>query len=222
MRVSIIAVLALLTACQSAGKREPKPAPDVAVVVPWSAGTRFAASVTDDLPDDPEWRAVSVWWQEALGQTERFSLATQSGFNPPNLQRCELTVDPKLMTLLVTLRAPAQQVELARASFAPTSSTPSLLQAIDSVAWQTRLALGEKAAEPKAVAAITSANPKVVVAVADAVALMNDGGFSSSHRALRLARQRDGGAPFVLDRLSYLELLRGDADAAERISREAL
>ena len=222
MRVSIIALLAVLTACQSADKREPKPAPDVTVLVSWSAGTRFAATVTGNLPDDPEWRAVPVWWQEALGQTERFSLASQSVLNPPDLQRCELTVDPESMSLLVTLRAPAQQVELAQASFAPRSSTPSLLQAIDLVAWQARLALGEKATEPKAVAAITSANPKVVVAVADAVALMNDGGFSSSHRTLRVARQRDGGAPFILDRLSYLELLRGDADAAERISREAL
>ena len=222
MRVSNIAVLAALTACQSTTSHEPRPTPNVAVVVPWSDGTRFTASVNGDLPDVPVWRAVSVWWQEALGQTERFSLASQSVLNPPDLQRCELTVDPELMSLLVTLHTSTQQVELTQASFAPTSPTPSLLQAIDLVAWQTRLALGEKAAEPKAVAAITSANPNVVVAVADAVALMNDGGFSSSHRALRVARQRDGGAPFVLDRLSYLELLRGDADAAERISREAL
>ena len=215
-------MLAALTACQSAANHEPRPTPDVAVVVPWSAGTRFTASVIGDLPDIPRWRAVSVWWQEAISQTERFSFAKQSVLNPTDLQRCELTVDPKLMTLSVTLHASSQQVELARASFAPTSATPSLLEAIDFVAWQTRLALGEKAAEPKPVAAITSANPKVVVAVADAVALMNDGGFSSSHRALRIARQRDGGAPFILDRLSYLELLRGDTDAAERISREAL
>ena len=158
MRLPTIVLLAGLAACQSTTNRASRPTPDVAVLVPWSAGTRFVATVTENLPDSPKWRAVPVWWQEALGQTSRFSLVTQSVRVPLGIPSCELTVDPLSMSVMVTLHAAAKHTELASASFAQTNSTRELLQAIDSVAWQARLALGERITEPKSVAAITSAN----------------------------------------------------------------
>ena len=222
VRLPTIAVLAFLGACQSAPTPAPKPTPKVPVLVQWPAGMSFVATVTRGLPDDPTWRALPVWWREALGQTERFAPASTSLLDTQQLPRIELSVQPRLSALTATLHQGGERTVLSRGSYAAGSATPDLLAAIDHVAWCTRLALGEAAKEPKAIAAITSANPKVVVAVQDAVLLVQTGGFASSHRALRIARQRDGGAPFVLDQLAYLELLRGDADSAERISREAL
>jgi tetratricopeptide (TPR) repeat protein len=182
----------------------------------------FVATVSRGLPDLPQWRALPIWWREALGQTERYASGNQLLLDSQLLPCIELAVQPQGSKLTATLHQGNERQVLWTASFGPDSATPDLLLAIDYLAWCTRLALGEAAKEPKSIAAITSRNPKVVTAVDDANKLMMSGGFASSHRALRVARQRDGGSPFVLDRLSSLELLRGDADAAERISREAL
>jgi hypothetical protein len=222
VRFPTIAVLALLGACQSAPKPEPKPTPNVPVLVQWPAGMTFVATVGRGLPDLPQWRALPTWWREALGQTERYAPVDKRLLDTQVLPRIELAVAEGLNKLTSTLLQGKERQVLGTTSYAPDSSTPDLLQAIDHLAWCTRLALGEQANEPKPVAAITSRNPRVVAAVQDAVELINTGGFSSSRRALRVARQRDGGSPFVLDRLAYLELLLGDADTAERISREAL
>lgn len=222
VRFPTIVVLALLGACQSAPKPVPKPTPQVPVVVQWPEGMTFVATVSRGLPDLPKWRALPIWWREALGQTERYAPAHRRLLDSQALPCLELTVQPQLSKLTATLRQDKEGRVLGSASFAPDSPTPDLLLAIDYLAWCTRLALGEAAKEPKPVAAITSHDPKIVTAVDDAQKLMMTGGFASSHRVLRSARQRDGGSPFVLDRLAYLELLRGDADSAERISREAL
>jgi hypothetical protein len=222
VRFPTIALLALLGACQSAPKSLPKPTPQVPVVVQWPAGTTFVATVARGLPDVPQWRALPIWWRDALGQTVRFAPAHVRLLDTQPLPRIELAVALGLQQLTATLHQGSERKVLASTSFAPGSPTPNLLLAIDHLAWCTRLSLGEAATEPKPVQAITSRNAKVVAAVHDAVELMNAGGFASSHRALLVARQRDGGSPFVLDRLAYLELLRGDADTAERISREAL
>ena len=222
MRFSSIAVLALIGACQSAPKLEPKPAPDIPVVVQWPEGMTFVATVRSGLPDMPRWRALPIWWREALGQTERYASADELLLDSHSLPCVELEVNIEQSRLTATLRQDSEQVVLCIASFGPDSATPDLLLAVDHLAWCSRLALGEEATEPKPVAAITSRHPNVVTAVDDATKLLMSGGFASSHRVLRAARQRDGGSPYVLDRLSSLELLRGDAAAAERISREAL
>lgn len=143
------------------------------------------------------------------------------------LPAIELTIEPRAKTLTASLRrrqagSGHDPLVLSAGSYAPESATPDLLLALDQLAWEVRLALGEAAPQPKHVAAITSNHAQVVLAVQDAIELMRDGAFASAHRTLQRARQRDGGAPFVLDQLAAVELLRGDSSAAERICREAL
>ena len=188
----------------------------------WPAGTSFIATVTKNLPDQPKWRAVPVWWQHALGQTELFSSASQLLLHTTDLPHLELTVEPRARSMTVTLVEGTEQKVLTTGSYAPGSDTPDLLLAIDHLAWCTRLAVGELARQPMPVGAITSPDANVAVAVAEATELLHTGAFASAHRTLRHARQRDGGSPFVLDQLAAIELLRGDAAAAEGIAQEAL
>jgi len=199
-----------------------KPTPEVDVVVRWPAGTSFVATVQKNLPDRPKWRAAAHWWRQAVGQTERFSLATDALRQQPEVPQLELTIEPRAKTLTVLVRTGKEQQQLTSCSFAEDSATPDLMSAIDHAAWCTRLALGEEAKTPHAVAAITSSQPAVVNAIADATELLHSGAFISANQTLRLARQGDGGAPFVLEPLAAMELLRGDADRAERIATEAL
>lgn len=199
-----------------------KPTPDVDVVVRWPAGTSFVTTVQKNLPDRPKWRAVAHWWEQALAQTEQFSLTSTSLGNQPDVPKLELTVEPRGKTLTVAVITGKEQRQLTTCSFADDSETPELLLAIDHAAWCTRLALGEAARQPQPVAAVTSNRPAVVNAIADATELLHSGAFVSANRTLRLARQGDGGAPFVLEPLAAMELLRGDADTAARIATEAL
>lgn len=227
MRLPPIAVLLVLAAswlngCQSAATHDLRATPVVPVVVAWPAGTSFVATVARNLPDLPKWRAVPVWWQEALRQTQRFALTSEAVLDTANLPKLELTVNDQTRTVLATLHTLTERLPLAKCSYAKGSEIPNLPEAIDYVAWCTRLALGEAAPPPQAISKITSPDAQVAVAVQDAVLLMHGGGFVSAHRALRSARQRDGGSPFVLDRIAELELLRGNAEVAERICIEAL
>ncbi len=222
MRLFPAAVLALLGSCHTTKAVSTKPTPEVPVVVAWPAGTSFISTVTKNLPDQPKWRAVPVWWQHALGQTERFSSASQSLLPTEDLPHIELTVEPRANSLTVTLVEGKQQKVLTTGTYAPDSDTPDLLLAIDHVAWCARLAVGELAKQPMPVAAITSPIANVAVAVRDATELLHTGAFASAHRTLQRARQRDGGSPFVLEQLAAIELLRGDAAAAERMAHEAL
>ena len=219
--------MCLLTACYSPPQRPIQPTPEVAVVVAWPLGTSFVTAVTSNLPDRPEWRAVPIWWQEAMRQTESFSLAEARLADTEDLPRLELTLDPRPHTLQVTLhagsaRTGSSSTVLVSMTLAASDASPDWCQAIDEIAWRTRLALGEAASQPFPVAAITSRQPSVAVAVQDAILLMQTGGFAAAHRALRIARQRDGGAPFVLDRIAEIELLRGNSEVAERTCHEAL
>lgn len=192
------------------------------MVTQWPVGTTFVATVAPGLPTEPQWLALPAWWREALGQTERFAPARPELLRTQVLPRIELAAVPAQSKLRVTLYQGREQLLLGQWSYAPDSPTPGLLPALDHVAWCVRLALGEDAKEPKPLQAITSRNAKVVIAVEDAKELLHTGAFGSAYRTLRVARQRDGGSPYVLDPLAYLELLQGSADAAERISREAL
>ncbi|MFT7537611.1 MAG: hypothetical protein ACI85K_003571, partial [Hyphomicrobiaceae bacterium] len=153
MRFPTIALLALLGACQSAPKPLPKPTPKVPVVVQWPAGTTFVATVARGLPDVPQWRALPIWWRDALGQTVRFAPAHVRLLDTQPLPRIELAVALGLQQLTATLHQGSERKVLASTSFAPGSPTPNLLLAIDHLAWCTRLSLGEAATEPKPVQA---------------------------------------------------------------------
>ena len=120
--------------------------------------------------------------------------------------------------MVATLRAGGEAKVLAGGRF----QVEQLPAAIDRLAWAARLALGEAAALPTPVAAGTSPQPVVVSAVDDAQQLLRDGGLQPAWRALRDARVRDGGAPFVLDGVAALQMVRGELAAAERTAREAL
>lgn len=213
MRVLASAGLCLLVACHAPTDQPPRP--DVPLAVRWSPGTRFRTAVADGLPDEPRWRAVAIWWREALHQTVAFALAEHDDRATAVL---ELSVDPAARGLAALLRTTDGERALAGESFAD----GELLAAIDRLAWATRLALGEDAEAPLPVAAITSADPAVALAVDDAQHLLATGAFASADRALRTARPRDGGAPFLLEGIAAIELLRNDPRAAERLCREAL
>ncbi|HEX6813536.1 MAG TPA: hypothetical protein VF384_18090 [Planctomycetota bacterium] len=215
MRRRSLFALLLIAACRSgtdptAGPAEP---PEVALVVRLPAGTQVHAAVADGLPDETLWRAAAVWWREALRQTSAFGLDESRGGTV-----LELAIDPAKKSLAAFLRQQGTEQVLAGGSFA---SMP-LCAAIDRLAWAARLALGEEVAAPMPVAACTSADPEVVVTVEDAMALLQTGAVNRAHDALRQARARDGGAPYVLDGLASVELMRGRLDDAERICREAL
>ncbi|HEX5052776.1 MAG TPA: hypothetical protein VFZ65_13450, partial [Planctomycetota bacterium] len=189
--------------------------PEVPLVIALPPGTRLTAELARSLPDAPEWRTAAVWWREALRQTVAFELAEAGGAGDPIVV---LSIDPAAHALAAHLRAEGRELALAGESYAD----GDLAAAIDRLAWAARLALGERAETPVPVAACTSAKIEAVLAVEDATALMRDGALNGARRAFVDARRIDGAAPFVLDGLAAVELLRGDAEGAVRICREAL
>ena len=220
VRALSIAVAGLCAGCLAPPPASPLPAPAVIQVRQWPAGQRFLATVAPGQPDDATARALPGWWRAALGQTVRFSLAEPPG--QAHLPRLRLQVARPAQALTASLQEGERVTVLAAQSYAPDSETPDLLAALDRLAWATRLALGEDALPPMPVAAITSRDPRVVATVLDAEQLLRTGGINLAADALFRSRPRDGAAPFLLAPLAELMLLRGDADDAERICREAL
>ena len=217
-----ILTLACLTACQATRQQNALtdvPAPAVSVVARPEPGARLSARVSAGLPDEAAWRALGTWWREALSQTTRFSIAPKSDESLPTI--C-LTVSTGTRTITASLYNADDETVIASVSYGRDSDTPGLLAAVDQLAWATRRALGEAAARPMPVESITSRDPEAVIAAADAAELIRTGGFNAAYEALRVARRRDGGAPYLLAPLASLELLRGDAKRARDISREAL
>lgn len=212
-----------LIACNGAPPSPAVPPPEVSPELTRNvpAGTRFRATLAGVVADEAIWRATRVWWREALAQTVRFSMAPIQSDGLPELR---LTVAADARALTATMRdGDGPEHVVAVGSYAPDSATPSLPAAIDRLAWATRLALGESVEPPLPVAAATSADPRVVDGVADADLLLRSGSFPGALSALRTARRRDGGAPYVLAPLCALELLAGsDPTAIERTCREAL
>jgi len=217
-----ILTLVGLGACQAPRQQHTRtevPAPNVVVVARQEAGTRLSARVSAGLPDEAPWRALPTWWREALSQTASFSIAPKVDATLPTI--C-LTVSTAAQTLTASLHDAAAETPVASVSYGRDSDTPGLLAAVDQLAWAARRALGEAAERPMPVASITSQDPEAVIAAEDAAELIRTGGFNAAYEALRLARRRDGGAPYVLAPLAALELLRGDAKRARDVSREAL
>lgn len=222
MHRSPSAVFLLLAACSTAQPAaEPAPPhlehpPGVAQVTNLAPGTRFVASLAPAADDAPERRAALVWWREALRQSVAFELVDAK---EPTLPRLELAVELSAKTVAATWRQGGVDTVLAGGNF----RQQPLHHAIDQLAWACRLALGEAvAATPVACGLGTSTDPGVLQTVLDAEALLADGGPGLALAALRRARQRDGGAPFVLEPLAAVTLTAGDVAGAERLAREAL
>lgn len=200
------------------GVPAPTPAaPPSDVVLALPPGTAIATEVAGDLPDAPRFRALVVWWREALRPTVAFELLDEADPRD-DVARLVLAVDPEAATLAALLRTGAEERVLAGGTFAD----GDLPAAIDRVALRTRQALGERATAPVPVAASTSPHPEVATALADAALLLRDGGVQAARRLLVAARAKDGGSPAVLDGLAAVELLRGDDAAAEKLCSEAL
>lgn len=215
-RLLLAAFASVGVSCHGGPKGQPEmQRPDVPVVVRWPAGQPFRTVLAERVPDEPDWRTALVWWRHALRQTAAFAFDEGTSRSVPEL---ELDLDPTTGSLWVSLRDATGKRLLAGERWAG----DGLPAAIDRLAWATRLSLGEDAPAPVPVALGTSADPKVVRAVDDAETLLRDGGHGAALQALRSARARDGAAPFVLDGMASLLLLRGDFTTAERTAREAL
>jgi hypothetical protein len=212
--------LLLLGACATAPDAEPLPSgflPAPAVVVALPAGTAVQSQVANALPDEPLWRGAAVWWHEALRQTTHLELRDQAD-RTDGLPTLLLAVDPVQRTLAASLVGKGPPRALAGASFAD----GDLPAAIDRLAFTARTALGEAATPPVPVGLCVSAEPGVATAVQDAWGLLRDGGIAAARRILLHARRDDGASPAVLDAFAAVELLRGDAAAAEKLCLEAL
>ena len=214
------AALLLLAACHATVADATLPSgwrPTGPVATRLPPGSVLRTEVAKGLPDEPPWRAAAVWWREALRQTATFEVREGAGARSTALV-LQMAVDPTTRSVAAFLRHDDHEQALAGDSFAD----GDLPAAIDRLAWAARAALGEQAAAPVPVAACVSADPLVALAVDDAMTLLHDGAAGGAHRALVDARARDGAAPMVLDGLAAVELLRGNAAAAERLCREAL
>ncbi|MBL9079043.1 MAG: hypothetical protein JNL08_16180 [Planctomycetes bacterium] len=212
-------ILLLFGACAAAPANPADPARwpvAPATVVDLPPGTPVLAELAPGLPDEPTWRAAAIWWREALRQSPQLELR-ETAAGDVDAALC-LAVDVRGHTLTATLRQRGRDHLLAGAAF----GDGDLPAAIDRLAFTARTALGERPAPPVPVALATSARPEVVTAVHDAALLLRDGGATAARRALREARRADGAAPAVLDGLAAVELLRGDAAAAEALCTEAL
>ncbi len=189
--------------------------PNVPVVFALPPGTRVVAELAAGVPDEPTWRGAGVWWREALRLSLTLEVHDGQARDLPTL---ELTIDPTSQTLAAVWRQGTTERALAGGNF----RDRDLATAIDALAWATRLALGEDAQAPMAIAAGTSALATVVLAVSDAQDLLRDGGFAACRRILQNARARDGACPFVLEGLAAVALLHGELALAERIALEGL
>ncbi|HEU4419074.1 MAG TPA: hypothetical protein VFT55_09060 [Planctomycetota bacterium] len=204
----------LLAACQTQAVPTGLQPPEAPLVVRLPAGTLLRPVLATAVPDELRWRAAAIWWREALRQTVAFGL-DETGHGGTVV---ELTIDPQSQSLAAFLQQDGTERALAGGSFA----AMPLPAAIDRLAWAVRLALGEQVPAPMPVAACTSADAEVVVAVDEAMAMLHTGAVKAAHDLLRGARARDGAAPYVLECLASVELMRANLDDAERICREAL
>ncbi|MBX3464082.1 MAG: hypothetical protein KF830_12990 [Planctomycetes bacterium] len=212
-------LLVLAVACATSGPDGPPGAWPAApfVVRRLPPGTALRTGVVDGLPDEPLWRAAAVWWQEAIRQTTAFELRDELPAHTL-LPTLLLAADLQQRTLTASWLGDDLPQVLAGASFAD----GDLPAAIDRLAYTTRTALGERAAQPVAVGAGLSRRPDVVLALDDAARLARDGGIAAARRLLLDARRGDGASPAVLGALAAVEVLLGDAGAAERLCLEAL
>lgn len=207
----------LLIACHGPATRDTLPggfAPETRVVERLAPGTTLRAETTGGVADEPLWRAAAAWWREALRQSVAFEL--RDGADAAVVLR--LSIEPATRALTAHLVRGEAITVLATTAIA-NGDVPA---AVDRLAWSARAALGETSEAPVPVAACLSDDPAVVIAIDDASLLLRDGSPTAAEKALLAARRRDGAAPAVLDGLAAVQLLRGDAQGAERTCREAL
>ncbi len=211
----------LLTACATAPAEHAVvagQAPEVRAALALPRGTVLRAALVPGSGDEPLVRAALVWWREALLQSPWFDVLEADAVTEPAAE-IQLSVDQAGRRLAATCCRPGQEpLLLAGEHF----RGRELTEGLDRLAWATRLALGEAAPAPVPLAAGTTPEVSAVLAVDDAQALVRSGGFASARRALQDARSRDGGSPWILEGLAALQLLAGEAAAAERLCREAL
>jgi len=209
---------AVVFAACAAGPRDNLPPgfpTDVPLAATLPAGALVGTAVGTGLPDEPEWRAAGVWWREALRQSAVLAVRDTVPNGAPLLR---LSLDPAARTAAAFLDRPGGPAVLGGETFAD----GDLPAAIDRLAWRARLALGERGPAPVPVAQCVSREPAVAVAIDDASSLLRDGAVNGARKALLAARRGDGAAPAVLDGLASVELMRGDAAAAEKLCLEAL
>jgi tetratricopeptide (TPR) repeat protein len=213
------AVCCLFAACASPIALPPAPlaeAPDayVSSVAAWLPGHPVAAGLAAGAPDAAPWRAMAVWWREALRQSAHLRV---DDFGTP-ADRLELAIDPVARTATATWRRGSATTLLAACDIRD-GDVPA---AIDRLARAARAAVGDESPAAVPCATGTSARHEVVDACSDALSLLRDGGFASARRILRDGRRRDARAPWLLEPLAACEAALGDAAAALRLCDEAL
>jgi len=213
--------LLLLAACAAAPSEHAAvagPAPTVAVAVALPRGAVLRVMLAPGTADELVPRAALVWWREALAQSPWFDVLESDASTAPSAEIL-LSLDSEGCILAATCRRPGHEpLLLAGENYRGRELTDGL----DRLAWAARLALGEAAPAPVPLALCTTPDGRALLAVEDAQALVRSGGFASARRALQDARSRDGGSPYILEGLAAMQLLAGEAAAAERLCREAL
>ena len=214
------AMACLLAACAAPrpaadGASPTAPTPPVAAAVAaWPAGRAVTAGLAPGAPDEAPFRAMACWWREALRQSAWLRVADEDGV----ADRFELAVDPRARTATAVWRNDTGPTVLATIAF-PDGDVPA---AIDRLAVAARSAVGDTTPATVGCAAGVSARHVVVDAVADAIALLRDGGFAGARGILRAQRRRDANAPWLLEPLAACEAALGNHAAALQLCDEAL
>ncbi|GAB4156923.1 MAG: hypothetical protein Fur0037_25090 [Planctomycetota bacterium] len=216
----LLGLLCILEGCaaEPAPDRKVSERPRAKARVELALGVRIRLRRAADLSrkgPDAEW--ANILWREAIGQSSKFD------FVPPGDRlddepplALELLRDASAGVLTATLHAEGSPPLVLGAVPAT-----DLLSAVDRLAWQVRIALGDDEA-PVPVGECVSRSRAAAIGAERARRLLAQGDFEGARREAEKARGEDGGSPFVLDVLSAACLLAGDAERAASIAEEAL
>jgi tetratricopeptide (TPR) repeat protein len=166
-------------------------------------------------------RALDGIWRVAMEQSDHLDIA--AGFSRCAREDCDavvrLSVDPSLGTISVTMDGEEGPRNLA----VEVVQAGRLTDAVDRLAYVTRLALADPVASPPIAVAQAFGNDMDLIAQCEIAAEeLGEGEFQAAVRRLQRIRRRDGGSPVLLGLLASGYLALGRTEQAEQTAQEAL